>query len=157
MGSLGSGKSQNTRDRTSATRLASVQNLYEIEISGSSDDAVMLDFYQERWERLDDCGELGELDKSKFVDLVRGVKRERIKLDEMIAGALDKDRRLERLDILLQSILRAGVFELYCRNSVPAPVIINEYVDIAHAFYAEGEPALVNAVLDKLGNLLRSH
>ena len=156
MGSLGSGNSENARGRTSATRLASVQTLYEIEISGSSDDTVILDFHQERWERLGDCGALGELDQSKFLDLVRGVKRERFKLDEMITGALDKGRRLERLDILLQSILRAGVFELYCSNSVPAPVIINEYVDIAHAFYAEGEPALVNAVLDKLGNLLRS-
>ena len=146
---------QNKASRTSATRLASVQSLYEMEISGSSDDSVILDFLHERWERLGDSGELANLNKSKFAALVRGVKIERSKLDQMISGALDKGRSLERLDILLQSILRAGVFELYRENAVPAAVVINEYVDIAHAFYTEGEPALVNAVLDKLGTLLR--
>ena len=146
---------QNTANRTSATRLASVQSLYEIEISGSSDDTVMLDFLQERWARLGDNGQLTELDKAKFAALLRGVKIERPQLDELIAGALDKGRSLDRLDILLQSILRAGVFELYRESTVPVAVVINEYVDIAHAFYAEGEPALVNAVLDKLGTLLR--
>ena len=146
---------QNQSNRTSATRLASVQSLYEMEISGSSDDTVMLDFLQERWARLGDNGKLTDLDKSKFAALLRGVKIEREQLDEMIAGVLDKGRSLERLDILLQSILRAGVFELYRENTVPAAVVINEYVDIAHAFYAGGEPALVNAVLDKLGTLLR--
>ena len=146
---------QNLANRTSATRLASVQSLYEIEINGSSDDTVMIDFLHKRWERLGDSAELAELDKSKFAALVRGVKTERSKLDEMISGALDKGRSLERLDILLQSILRAGVFELYRENTVPVAVVINEYVDIAHAFYTEGEPTLVNAVLDKLGSLLR--
>ena len=145
----------NKASRTSATRLASVQSLYEIEISGSSDDTVMLDFLQERWARLGDNGKLTDLDKAKFAALLRGVKIERPQLDELIAGALDKGRSIDRLDILLQSILRAGVFELYRENTVPAAVVINEYVDIAHAFYAEGEPALVNAVLDKLGTLLR--
>ena len=141
--------------RTSATRLASVQNLYEIEISGSSNDTVMLDFIHERWDRLGDSGELIDLDKSKFAYLVRGVKLEKSKLDEMIAGTLDKGHDLKRFDVLLQSILRAGTFELYRERMVPAAVVINEYVDITHAFYCEGEPALVNAVLDKLGTLLR--
>ena len=145
----------NKASRTSATRLASVQSLYEIEISGSSDDTVMLDFLQERWARLGDSVEMTALNKSKFAALLRGVKTERPQLDAMISGALDKGRSLDRLDILLQSILRAGVFELYRESTVPVAVVINEYVDIAHAFYAEGEPALVNAVLDKLGTLLR--
>ena len=126
-----------------------------MEISGSSDDTVMLDFMQERWSRLGDNGELTALDKTKFAALLRGVRIERSQLDELIASALDKGRSVDRLDVLLQSILRAGVFELYRENMVPAAVVINEYVDIAHAFYAEGEPALVNAVLDKLGTMLR--
>ena len=106
----------------------------------------MLDFLQERWARLGDNGKLTDLDKAKFAALLRGVKIERPQLDELIAGALDKGRSIDRLDILLQSILRAGVFELYRENTVPA-VVINEYVDIAHAFYA-GESPHINAVLD---------
>jgi transcription termination factor NusB len=51
--------------------------------------------------------------------------------------------------------LRAGVFELLERPEVPLKVVINEYVEVAHAFFDRGEPGMVNAVLDKLGRILR--
>jgi N utilization substance protein B len=38
---------------------------------------------------------------------------------------------------------------------VPSKVVINEYVDLAHAFFAGKEPALVNAVLDRLAHSFR--
>ena len=150
------GKPGNSAQRTSAARLAAVQSLYEIEISGSSDNSVMMDFLEKRWQRLDEDADLGDMDKAKFSALVRGVRSERNRLDEMVSGALDKGRDLDRLDVLLKSVLRAGVYELYEETRVPTAVIINEYVEVAHAFYAEGEPALVNAVLDKLGKLIRA-
>jgi len=34
-------------------------------------------------------------------------------------------------------------------------VAINEYVDIAHAFYADGEPGFVNSVLDRIAREVR--
>jgi len=150
------GKPGNSAQRTSAARLAAVQSLYEIEISGSSDNSVMMDLLEKRWQRLDEDADLGDMDKAKFSALVRGVRSERNRLDEMVSGALDKGRDLDRLDVLLKSVLRAGVYELYEETRVPTAVIINEYVEVAHAFYAEGEPALVNAVLDKLGKLIRA-
>ena len=33
---------------------------------------------------------------------------------------------------------------------MPARVVINEYVTIAHAFYADGEPGFVNSILDRI-------
>jgi N utilization substance protein B len=36
-------------------------------------------------------------------------------------------------------------------------VVISEYVDIAHAFFAEEEPKVVNGILDKLGHKARPH
>jgi N utilization substance protein B len=39
---------------------------------------------------------------------------------------------------------------------VPAKVAINEYVEIAHAFYDQGEPNFVNSVLDRVGRQMRS-
>jgi N utilization substance protein B len=38
---------------------------------------------------------------------------------------------------------------------VPARVVINEYVDVAHAFFDGGEPAFINGVLDHLARELR--
>ena len=52
-------------------------------------------------------------------------------------------------------MLRAGAYELLARQEIPARVVINEYVDIAHAFFAQKEPKLVNAVLDNVARRLR--
>ena len=42
------------------------------------------------------------------------------------------------------------------RADVPVAVIVSEYVDIAKAFYAEDEPKLANAVLDRVARHVRS-
>ena len=47
------------------------------------------------------------------------------------------------------------VRELIERNDVPARVVISEYVDIAHAFFGEDEPKVVNGVLSKLAHRVR--
>lgn len=59
------------------------------------------------------------------------------------------------MEILLRVVLRAGAYELAFRPDIPAKVAINEYVDVAHAFYAGKEPGLVNAVLDRLARQVR--
>jgi N utilization substance protein B len=76
-------------------------------------------------------------------------------LDELISGALTDGQEIDRLDVILRIIMRAGAFEMFSLPRVPARVVINEYVDVANAFYDEGEPALVNGVLDRIGRILR--
>jgi N utilization substance protein B len=53
-------------------------------------------------------------------------------------------------------LLRAATFELVVRTSIPARVVINEYVEVAHAFFNESEPAFVNGVLDKIARVERT-
>ncbi len=57
---------------------------------------------------------------------------------------------------MLRAILRCGAFELAHRPDVPAEIVINEYLDIAHAFFGEKEPGLVNGVLDSLARRMRA-
>jgi N utilization substance protein B len=63
---------------------------------------------------------------------------------------------LSRLEVLLRAILRAGAYELLEMPDVPGRVVISEYLELAHAFYAGKEPPLVNAVLDQLATRLRT-
>ena len=90
-----------------------------------------------------------------FRDLVKGVVREQLKIDPLIDKQLAEGWRLTRVDSILRAILRAGAYEILKRNDVPARVIISEYVDIAHAFFADEEPKVVNGILDKLGHRAR--
>ncbi|MFA7639898.1 MAG: transcription antitermination factor NusB, partial [Parvibaculum sp.] len=50
---------------------------------------------------------------------------------------------------------RCGTYELRRCKNIPVKVVINEYVDVAHAFFEGDEPGVVNAVLDRLGRDIR--
>ena len=49
----------------------------------------------------------------------------------------------------------AGTYELQTLIDVPARSTIDEYTEIAAAFFDDGERSLVNAVLDRLARELR--
>jgi N utilization substance protein B len=142
----------------SAARLAAVQALYQIELGGGSMEDALLDFLGERGNETVDAPD-GETavppDKDLFTEIVRGVWARRGELDEMIAAALVTGWPLERLEVVIRCILEAGVYELLSRSKVPARVVIDEYVELAHAFYSGAEPGMVNGVLDSLARRLR--
>jgi N utilization substance protein B len=77
-------------------------------------------------------------------------------LDPRIEAMLATGWSLVRAGYLLRAFLRAGAFELAARRNVPAGVVINEYVALAHAFLSSDEAGFVNAVLDRLASELRS-
>jgi len=92
-----------------------------------------------------------------FRDLVEGVVREQRSLDPLIDEQLAEGWRLNRVDSILRAILRAGAYELAMRDDVPARVVISEYLDIAHAFFGDEEPRVVNGILDRLARKARSN
>lgn len=143
-------------ERASASRLAAVQALYQLDL-GSADLEHALESVVSRGAALDEGGGFAEIDRARTERIVRGVAEDRRgRLDDMIAGSLSAGWSVDRLEVLMRVILRAGIFELLECGEVPARVVINEYVDIAHAFFDRGEPGMVNAVLDRLAHLLRA-
>jgi N utilization substance protein B len=132
-----------------------VQALYQIELSGGAVDAVVGEFVRHRLGNEDEGDNFGEVDQTLFGDVVRGTMARKADLDGMISAALSAEWPLERLEVILRAILRVGAYELFARPDVPARVVISEYLDIAHAFFAGKEPGLVNGVLDRLARTLR--
>ena len=78
------------------------------------------------------------------------------KIDPVIHAALTDDWPLSRLDSTLRAIMRAGTWELMSKRDVPIAVVVNEYVDIAKAFFDGEEPKMVNAVLDRIAKKERA-
>jgi N utilization substance protein B len=141
---------------SSAARLAAVQALYQIDLSGAgSEDALAM--VLAGGATLDETGLAAEADPQLASIIVRGVSQASMieRLDQMIDGALAAGWSVPRLEILMRAILRAGVFELLECPEVPPKVVINEYVEVAHAFFDRGEPGMVNGVLDTLARRLR--
>jgi N utilization substance protein B len=137
-------------------RLAAVQGLYRIALTQQSAARIIRDFRTHPPEQ--DAGEtLKGMDEELFGEIVTGVTQNEPALDEMLAGAFDAKLSPARMEILLRAILRAGAYELRDHAKIPAAVIINDYVDVAHAFFDAKEPGLVNGVLDKVAKTLRSN
>ena len=134
----------------SAARLAAVQALYQMELAGTGVESVIREFQETRL--LDDTLEevrLHKPDSRFFADVLRGAVESQSRLDHYLEKQLAKDWKLARIDATARAILRAGLFELIRRPDVPARVVIDEYVEIAKAFFENGdEPKFVNGVLD---------
>ncbi|HXQ51959.1 MAG TPA: transcription antitermination factor NusB [Stellaceae bacterium] len=152
----GSARTHPAGRRRSAARLAAVQALYQIELAGATPDSVIAEFAQDGLRREIE-GERQEVDEGFFADLVRGAASRQGELDDLICSVLTPEWPLARLETVLRAILRAGTYELLALGDVPVPVAINEYLDIAHAFYSGKEPGLINGVLDRLARTLRPH
>ena len=135
-------------------RLAAVQAIYQMELTGNDAESVTQEFCEHRFGELT-AGDT-EPDEAFFADLVRGVPHHQVEIDRSIAENLSEDWKLQRIDSILRAILRAGIYELVARKDVPAKVVIDEYLDIAHAFFAGEEPAFVNALLDRVARRKRA-
>jgi N utilization substance protein B len=141
--------------RRRAARLAAIQALYQMEITGIDSESVAEEFTLWRFGREPEFLVLGEPDEAFFADIVAGVPRLQDEIDAAIAGCLTEEWRMSRVDSILRAILRAGAFELIARPDVPAPVVIDEYVELSHAFFTGEEPAFVNAALDGIARRKR--
>ncbi len=139
----------------SAARLAAVQALYQVEMTGASAESVLAEFLAHRLDEEVDGLCLAAADRRLLDELLRGTVAERDALDDMLAAVLDEGWPVERLEMLLRIVMRAGAFELSRRPEVPARVVVAEYVDLAGAFFGGKEPGLVNGVLDRLARALR--
>ncbi|MEQ8700594.1 MAG: transcription antitermination factor NusB [Bauldia litoralis] len=149
------GRRSNGAGRRSASRLAAVQALYQIDVTDVGPDAVMAEFLRYRLHAKRKGPKLGETDQAHFVSVVRGASEQRETLDRMLGSSLSEGWSLERMDRVLCATLRAGAWELFSRGDIPARVVITEYVDVANAFFDGREPGFVNGILDKLAHVLR--
>ena len=142
-------------NKRSASRLGAVQALYQVEMTGVAPNVVVVEYVKHRLGQEIDGDEFMAADATLFEELVQGTVERQADLDGIITPALAADWPLDRLEMILRAILRVATFELAHRIDVPVKVVITEYVDIAHAFFAGKEPGLINGVLDKLGRQLR--
>ncbi len=141
--------------RKRAARLASVQCLYQILMTGQGAGSAVSDYLSHHAGFDMDGDVYVSPDEPMFTRIVHGVTGRREDLDEMIKGCLSGGREPGRLEPLLLAVLRAGAYELLQEVEIDAPIIISDYVEVTKGFYEGAEPSLVNAVLDKLGKILR--
>ena len=147
----------NSRQRRARTvaRLAAVQALYQMELAGEGVETVIAEFSNHRFDADIEGEPLAEADEDWFADVVRGVVGDQRAIDAMVTKRLASNWRLERLDATLRALLRSGAWELANKPDAPREVVLNEYVELAKAFFDDAEAKFVNAALDGVARDVR--
>ncbi|WP_333877622.1 transcription antitermination factor NusB [Methylobacter sp.] len=131
--------------RTNA-RKAAVQALYQWQMAGQNLSEIERQFLEE--ERLKDA------QKSYFVELFYGVPKNLDAIDKALSEFVD--RPVDTIDPVERAILRIGAYELLHRLDMPYRVVLNESINLAKYFGADGSHKYVNGILDKVAQQKRT-
>lgn len=154
----------NSKQPLTNARLMAVQAVYAQAQSGESWDKIISRFLLgevggeliEEKEGSEEYVSLPEADQGLFAHLTQYVRDNEKQLNEMVEGAFSEKIQRDKVDLTLRAILMVGVAEFFVNDKLDTPIIINEYTDIARAFYTGPQVKIVNAVLDKIGKTLRN-
>ncbi len=133
-----------------AARLAAVQALYQMDIGGTDLKNILEQFDQRRFGGEVDGEEYLPADVDFLRQIVLGVLERQLEIDPLLNRKLSDEWSLVKIDSTLRAILRAGAFELLYKTDIPVKVVINEYLDVARAFFEGEVPGMVNAVLHEI-------
>jgi transcription antitermination protein NusB len=144
------------RRKRAAARLYAVQALFQMEAADHPVGAVIDEFETWRIGAADDEGnQMEEADTDLFRRLVREAVTWQARIDQLTDHALVAAWPIDRIDPTLRALFRAAGAELVA-TSTPPVIIINEFVEVAKAFFPDGrEPRFVNAVLDHMAREAR--
>ena len=139
----------------SAARLAAVQAVYQQAMEKTPLARLLHEFHEHRLGSEIEDARYAEAEVDFFDDIVAGVDKKREEIDAMIESKLAGSWKLSRLDKTMHQVLRCGTYELMARDDVPVGTVINEYLDVAHAFFDKKDTGFVNGLLDAIAKDVR--
>jgi len=138
-----------------SARLLAVQALYQMKQNKQTVKTVYDEYIKHRSEQEIDGQKLVAPDASLFKKILYGVEERFVELDSVIQANLKKDASDRTVEPLLFSVLICGAYELLAHSEIDAPIIINDYLNVGHAFFDKNEVALINGVLDSVQKVFR--
>jgi len=121
-------------------RERALQILFQYDIHGKP--GLWLDLFWKENEAPDEVKVFAER-------LVAGVLEKKKELDALI-GKYATNWKVSRMPIVDRNILRAGVYELFWMDDVPAKVTVNEAIELARSFGDDDASKFVNGILDQV-------
>ena len=127
------------------SRARVVQALYQWLVSGENIKKIEQQFLNQKE---------GKISKAFFSNLLLNIPKNIAALEDFIHPTLDRD--IGELGPTEKAILYLGVYELKFQPEVPYKVVINEAVELAKLYGAEGSFKVDNSSLDKIALELRA-
>jgi N utilization substance protein B len=137
-----------------STRLWAVQALYQSQQNNQPIRSVADEYVQHRSEMVVDGEVLVPPDPVNLKKLLFGVDGRLEELEDIVGANLKKDASDRQVEPLLRAIMICGCYEIMLQD-IDIPIIINDYLNVGHAFYERNEVALINGVLDSVAAIFR--
>jgi transcription antitermination protein NusB len=125
------------------SRRRALQVLFEWDIRGGSIDGAIAHYYDTLYSEENEA----KPKPDRFMEqLVRGTVAHAAEIDKKIE-AKSENWRLERMAVVDRNILRLAIYEMEL-NELPAPVIIDEALELARHFSNDESLPFINGLLD---------
>lgn len=123
--------------------------LFQLDFLGWHQAEEVAELYFEQLETLDEPEKINESSKKYIIAAYQGVAAHLEEIDEAI-GKAAKGWSIDRMNKVDLAILRLAAYELRYDAEVPSAVAIDEAVELAKTYSADGAPAFINGILGKL-------
>lgn len=133
------------------SRKRALQVLFEWDMRGEPIDRAIAHFYDSLYSEENE----NRPKPDKFMEeLARGTVSKSQDIDKQIESKAEH-WRLERMPVVDRNILRLAIYEL-TQQSVPAPVIIDEALELARQFSSDESVPFINGILDAVHRQTRA-
>ncbi|RPG05067.1 MAG: antitermination protein [Pelagibacteraceae bacterium TMED267] len=99
--------------------------------------------------------------KHRFKKFIKDIVLGTIERNELILSELETklgdDFVFNNLDKVFQTILKAATYEFLYKPNISINIIIKEYLNSSNFFLEDSQTKYLNALLDNIGNKLRSN
>lgn len=146
--------SSSAKARALASRLMAVQAYYQAEQNAQSLKSALDEYLQHRVGMEDEGEILLEPDGALLSQILLGVEERKSEFEDLVSTNLSNKEK--KPELLLKAIMVCGAYELMAHTEIDAPIVINDYLNVTHGFFSDGEVKLVNAVLDKISSALKA-
>jgi len=127
------------------SRERALQILFQLDMSHQPVDTAIASYYDGLYSEEHD--ERPEPDPF-MEELIRGTVERTAEIDRRIVER-SEHWRMERMAVVDRNVLRLAIYEMTAGLS-PAPVVINEAIELARRFSGDESVAFVNGVLDAI-------
>lgn len=139
-----------------SSRLRAAQAVYQVMQNGESLRDTAAEYLSHRLSMQIDGEELVAPDRELLKVILLGVHETYDDLCAVVDHALTPEAKdgeevqPRSIDPLLRAVLICASYEIVIRQSEDSPILINDYLNVTHAFYEQGEVSLINGLLDKI-------
>ena len=102
-----------------------------------------------------DTIELYSPDEDFLHELMVISERNKTEIEELIKSNLIEKWNFDKLDKVIQAILKLASLELLYHGEIAAKIIIDEYVSLTKSFYENNEAGFINKVIDTIAAKVR--